>query len=40
MGAGTELHSLFRVDDETLTVNILRILHRRREWQTLLSEDD
>jgi plasmid stabilization system protein ParE len=29
----------FRVDDEGLTVNILRILYKRREWQTLLSEE-
>jgi plasmid stabilization system protein ParE len=29
----------FRVDDERLTVSILRILYKRREWQTLLSEE-
>jgi toxin ParE1/3/4 len=30
----------FRVDDESLTVSVLRILHRHREWRTLLSGDD
>jgi toxin ParE1/3/4 len=29
----------FRVDDERLTVNILRILYKHREWQTLLFEE-
>jgi plasmid stabilization system protein ParE len=29
----------FVADDDTLTVNILRILYKRREWRVLLSEE-